>query len=617
MSPSENAELALKLVRSAPLICFDTEGTGLDWKRNSVVGYVITADEENNCYVPIRHGGGGNLGGAKPIEAADAPHEIHPWEVELSAAFRERTTKGLLTVGHFIKFDCHFAANHGVMLGRHLEDTWVNEALLTARANGFSLDACCKRWRVTEKKGEELYVRLAEAFGGETGRDQMANYWRTSGDDPVATEYAKGDGVSTLALRAAQIVHINKPYDGEWSLANVHKMESDLIWTVFRMERRGIKIDVEQLQRVKNKLAGMENEANRQLPDGFNAKSTAQVEKWLRDKGVVDFPRTDPSSKFPDGQVSIRQKWLEAIPEGKPIVSLRKVKDLSSKFLTPLEGRHLFKGRVHASLHQLGADEAGTISGRFSCTDPNLQALTARDKVLGRLLRSVFVADEGMEFWESDLSQIEPRIVTHFTKNKTLIDGYNATPFIDIHTTVSKMTGLVRDLSKRVGMGLITGLSLNGFARHMEWDMDKAKPVYDNYHANFPELRRFYRDAMNVFEQRGYVRTMLGRVFWLEDPQYAYRALSRIVQGNCADFMKYNLLRADLLCESEGDKVQLMMTVHDSIVGQSRPEHWGKVQQVIHLFEEGQQPPFNFIVPTVMETGRGRSWGEAKYGPEK
>jgi DNA polymerase I-like protein with 3'-5' exonuclease and polymerase domains len=622
MISSDQAELALRLVREAPVIAYDVETSGLDWRRQYVVGYVITESADVNTYTPVRHAGGGNLPGLASLPEGSMVENasllpIHSWEQELQKAFLERRTKpGFVTIGHHIKFDQHFSCNHGVSLGRQMEDTQLNASLLNEHAGSYSLDACCRRERVTAKLGDELYQHLAGLFGGVADRKQMSNFWRLAGDDPVGVEYALGDGVSTLALRSAQLPQIMEEYEPGFSLEKVWRLESDLIWTTFRMERRGIKVDLDQLQRVKQILAGMEAEARSVLPEGFNVRSTAQTQAWLEAQGFTEFERTEPSSRFPDGQVSIRQKWLEDCPVGKPIVALRKVMDLASKFLKPLEERHIFNGRVHSSFEQMRGDDFGTISGRYSSHDSNLQQLSSRDKVLGKLLRSVFVADDGKEMFEADYKAAEPRTFAHFTKAKFLMDGFCATPPMDVHAIMAGKLGLDRDTSKRAFMGVVTGQSFGGFCKHLGWPSEKAEPIYYGMHKEFPELMEFHKAARNACKIRGYVKSIIGRKFTLDDPQYAYRAVSRIVQGNDADILKWKMLEFDRACEDAGDDINLNATVHDSIVGQFPPGGRALVTELIEQFSDVQSPPFSLRVPFECDVGFGKTWAECKF-PEK
>ena len=622
MSLSENAELALRLVREAPLICFDVETTGVDWRKNSIVGYVITADERRNCYVPIRHGGGGNLGDAEPIETAESTPVPHPWEAELSRAFFERKQRrSFVTVGHNIKFDAHFAANHGVELGRNIECTQINEAIVNEHALSYSLDACCKRHHVTEKKGEELYVHLAGLFGCKPDRSSMAHYWRVAGDDPIATDYALGDGVSTLALRGAQVEFINRADPQGFDLSYIHRLENDLISTVFRLERRGMKIDEARLAAVRSDIASMVAEASKSFPEGFNVRSTAQVKAWLEDQGVKEFVRTAPSKRFPDGQVSITQKWLTNHPLGKDIVDVRMLLDLTSKFIDPLEQRHLFKGRVHASLNQMKADDFGTITGRFSSSEPNLQQVPKRNKKLGRLFRSVFIPDDDMEFYEGDYSQAEPRMFAHYTQAEHIMNGYKQTPFVDMHQVLADALKVERDpTAKRMNMGLLTGMYPQTFSQHMGWTLQEATEKWEWYNGTFfPELKAFHDSARTVYKERGFVRTLLGRRCRLNDYSFAYQAVSRIIQGGQADIIKDKLRQADRMCEENGDVVQLLMTVHDSFVWQApkTAEAQRLVDEMTAMIDDVQCEPYNLRVPFLLEVGHGPNWAIATYGEPK
>lgn len=617
-SQSESAEEALRAVAESPIISYDVETSGVDWKRNAVVGYVITVDSHNNWYVPVRHGGGGNLADGEPLNAATVTGEMprHPFELSLARAFDERNRRGFLTVGHNIKFDCHLSANHGVMLGRNLNCTQITEALIDEYAGSYSLDSCCKRHRVTEKKGDELYEHMARMFGGDAKRGVMQHYWRLAGDDPLAVEYAMGDGVSTLDLWRSQTNIVHEPYHADYTLENIFKLENDLIWTVFRLERIGMRIDEDRLQWAFDEVARIVKNESQDFPSDFNVRSGAQVKKWLEERGVTEFPRTEPTARFPDGQVSIRQKWLEGHSVGRPIVAVRNAMDLESKFLAPLRDRHLFKGRVHATLNQLRQDDYGTVTGRFSCNEPNLQQISKRNKALGKILRSVFIPDEGKTIYEADYSQAEPRTFAHYTQSPKIMEGYLQTPFVDMHSVVARELGVDRGtVGKRLNMGMLTGLGPKTLAEHMEWPVDKARKTWEWYMTEFfPELKTFHKSATKAYEQRGFVRTMLGRRCNLNKRDLSYQAVSRIIQGTGADIMKYKLLEADRMCEADGDVVNLLITIHDSFVFQAPPERREFVDDMIKRLSSVQEEPFNMRVPFLMDVGSGPNWAIASYG---
>lgn len=614
MTLGEKAEQALRVVREAKEIAYDTEGSGLDWKRNHVTGYVITSSDFN-AFIPVRMGGGANLldPDAGPLRTAtDENVKQHAFERELARAFVIRRERKLLTIGHNLKFDMHMSANQGVMLGRECEDTSINAAMLDEFARSFSLENCAIAAGVTPKRGEEMYKHLAAQFGGEAKREQMENFWRLSGDDPVGVDYAMGDGTTTLELRTKQIVEILAQ-----DMGFIHNVESQLIWTIFRMERRGIKVDANRIEEVQKEVERQLLIAEAKLPKGFNSRSGPQVRKVMEDAGHTDWPMTEPSSKFPQGQPSFPEKWLKKSPVGKAIIDVRKLSNLDNSFLTPLRDEHVFKGRVYSSLNQMKGDEYGTISGRFSSSQPNLQQIPKRDKDLGRLFRSVFVPDDEMEFYEADYSQCEPRLFAHYSQEPALLEGYNHNPPLDMHHVVAKAFNVERDpTAKRMNMGILTGMQPNTFKDHMGWSFEEAKRQFDAWFDLFPGIKGFQDRAKGVFKSSGYVKTLLKRRCRLDHPRFAYRATSRVIQGGNADIVKYKLLEADKWLETIQDIIHLLMTVHDSFEWQAPKGEQGEKlsEQMVEMFCDVQTEPFNLRVPFIMDVGHGSSWAIATYG---
>lgn len=614
---AQRAETALRIVREAPIIAYDVETSGIEWQINHPVGYVITAPEIS-IYVPIRHGGGGNLASmvCPPLESPTGRFVRHPFEEALAEAFVHRRSMGSarLTVGHNLGFDMQMSANAGIYLGRHCEDTQLNEAMLDEYARSYSLDRCCIEWKVTPKLGDDLYKHIAASFGGDDGRKSMEHFWRLSGTDPLGVDYAEGDGISTLALRAVQIEKIR-----DEELETIHRVESQLIWTVFKMERKGIKVDATRFAEVRKQLKHQIEEARLQLPVDFNPRSGAQVRAIMEAEGHTDWPMTAPSSKFPEGQPSFTEKWLKKNTKGRAIVDVRRLTNLENSFLDPLEQRHIFNGRVHAQLNQLKSDEYGTVAGRFSCSSPNLQQVPKRDKELGPLYRSIFVPDDGMEFVEADYSQCEPRLFAHYSAEPALVDGYNASPPLDMHSVVAQNLIVERDpTAKRMNMGILTGMQVPTFAVHMGYDMSRAQEEFDRWFSLFPGIKQFQDKARILFRQTGFVKTILGRRCRLDHARFAYRATSRIIQGSNADIIKYKILECDRYIEDCGleKDIQLLMTVHDSLEWQNSKTRTGRdaSRELIKICCDVQSSPFNLRVPFIMDVGVGPNWSVATYG---
>ena len=605
---ADRAQEALYAVANAPEIVYDVETSGLDWKTNSIVGYVITVDADNNWYIPIRHGGGGNLLGPNvaPLRTPTDPIILHPFEKALAKAFEERRAKGLTTIGHNIKFDSHMSWSHGILLGRSLRCTQVTESLIDEYAGKYSLDSCAGRHGVTAKKGQTLYDHMGRILGLPAEKKIMEHFWKLAGDDPVAVDYALGDGVTTLELYRSQMKAI-----AEENLSVVWEMENRLIWTVVRMERKGIKIDEAQMQAVIDNINGMLGAARASLPRDFNERSPKSVRAVCEAAGRLDWPTTEK------GNPSFTEAFLKTFDTGANIVRIRKLSNLLNSFITPLKDEHMFEGRVHANLNQSKLDEHGTISGRFSCSNPNLQQVPKRDKELGPLFRSIFVPDSGYEFYEADYSQCEPRLFAHYSNEASLIEGYNRSPPRDMHAVVADMMDVQRDpTAKRMNMGILTGMQAKTFAMHMGWDETYAREKFDEWFQVFPGIKEFQNTAKKVLQTRGYVKTLLGRRGRLDDPRYAYKAVSKIIQGGNADIIKYKLLQIDEWLEAEGDKANLLMTVHDSFVWQApaTPEGRAISARIEKIMTDVQTEPFKLRVPFIVEVGKGKNWSEATYG---
>lgn len=614
LSPSEAAERAIRMVRECKELSYDTEGTGLDWKRNAPIGYVVGelctsgGPVVPECvYVPVRHGGGGNLLGGRPMTKPDDEWEPHAFERELAAAFDHRNRLGLgRTVGHHIKFDCHFSANAGVMLGRNLADTQNIEALLDEYAPSYSLEECAKRRGVTAKRGEAMYAHISRTFGVPNNRDAMGHFWRLPGNDPVAVDYAVGDGITTGELYVAQMAQIE-----EEELSVVERLESELIWTLFRMERMGMRVDETRIDTLRRETEAEVDRLIREIGVGFNSRSPKMVREYMEKEGHTDWPTTAK------GNPSFTEKWLKTHDAGKRILAMRQAANLINTFIGPLRERHMFKGRVHATLNQLKMDDKGTISGRFSCSDPNLQQVPKHKKHLAIPFRRLFVVDKGQLFWERDWSQCEPRLFAHYSGDENLTTGYLATPFVDAHQTVANLLSVERDpTAKRMNMGIFTGMGKPTFAGHMGWDLEKASEAHDAWYRAFPAIRGFQNKAKKRLRNRGYVMTLLGRRGRLENPRLAYKATSKIIQGSNADIAKWKLLEMDRFCEANGDLIRVQMTVHDSFNGQTEDSPRGRklLAELDRIMEDVRGEPFNLSVPFVAEGTEGYDWAEATFG---
>lgn len=606
------ADKSLRMVREAKELSYDTETTGLDWRINAPIGYVFAAGDPgkiDSMYVPIRHGGGGNLLGGKPMTAPDGEWQVHHYEKDLAKAFDDRNRIGVgLAIGHHMKFDCHMSANAGIMLGRNLACTQNYGPIIDEYQKSFSLDACAGRHGVTAKLGDEMYEHIARMLGVPNNKKNMEHFWRLAGNDPIVYDYAAGDGVTTLELFRAQTKELEKQ-----ELEVVAKLESDLIWTLFRMERKGIAVDQDQIEHLRAVTESAIVQLLNELGPGFNVRSGKQIRELMDRHGHTDYPMTDK------GNPSFTEKWLKNSEVGRKIIDIRQKTNLLNSFVDPLRERHMHKGRVHATLNQLKNDDSGTISGRFSCSNPNLQQVPKHNKELAKPFRRLFVADPGKIFWERDWSQCEPRLFAHYSGDKNLVEGYSQEPFRDAHQVVAELLNVERDpTAKRMNMGIFTGMQPKTFGVHMGWPLEKAAQAHAAWFNNFPSVRQFQNNAKARLKSRGFVMTLLKRRCRLEHPRFAYKGTSKIIQGGNADIAKHKLLEMDRLCEDNGDIVQILMTVHDSFNGQrdDTPEAEALMEQLEAIMLDVQSEPFNLRVPFAIDGFDGLNWSVASFGEE-
>lgn len=589
-------QLALRMVYESPVIAYDTETNGLEHD-SYIVGYVVT-DWDSSIYIPVRHGGGGNI----PF--------VDEFEDELAAAFRDRARMGYLTVGHHLGFDLRMSLKTGygdkktaIVISGNVEDTMINEALIDDRTIGYGLDDCSARHQVTVKKGDELYRHLANKFGGIPDRKQMANFWKLPGDDEIAVDYATGDGVSTIELWKSQ-----QPIIDEWGLRRVHDLECKLIPYLARMNNRGVKIDMDYADQLLSKGGIIDlqlAEANKQFEPGFNVRSPTEVEKLYRANGFgdADFMKTAT------GKPSFIEKWLETNEIGRAILSVRQVEKARDSFIAPLVDTKNFEGRVHATLHQSKSDEYGVAGARLSCSDPNLQAFPKRKKNIGKLVRPLIIPDMG-DIYEMDFQQQEPRLFTHYSEEPALVEGYRSGT-MDIHDRASEVLGLERDTAKRLGMGMLTMMSPKTLAMHMGCAVPQAKEWHGQFLTRaFPQIGQLQSDIVDAFRRRGYVRSILGRVARLSEAKFAYKGVSRVIQNSGGDHMKTAILRLNQIEDAYPDEFHTLLSIHDSGLFQTANKGLAREAQ---FQMENVANELGLIVPIPVDVGYGANWSEASY----
>lgn len=595
----------------------------------------------DSYYVPFRHRDGGNVGNRNgPQTATGWDNKLAPGEKELVQAIDEPST---LVFGHNLAFDLRFMSRVDFTLKPQFEDTIVNAPLLDELVGRYSLESCAHRAKVQHKKSAEIVTYIQSKFPEIAVKDAMGHYWRLRGDDAVAVDYARGDGTTTWQLRDVQMKDICKPgvFNGEPvpSLELVHSIESRLIPVLARMMVLGVKVDPERLEWVVKEVDRQREVLANTFPSGFNPLGPTDVQAWMEKNGCTDWPYTAPSKTFPKGKPSFVAAWLETHDAGKQIIKYRKLNNLESSFIFPLRDRHVYNGRVHTQFNQLRGDDYGTITGRLSSSEPNMQQVPKHDEDLGRLFRSAFVPD--FDVWgDVDYSQLEPRLMAYYTRAAVLLKDYRTNPKADAHTSVSK--AMLRadkrnwddltpaeqrhhrnNFGKRVNQTVITGGGKNAIVRKYKVPEGEADKMIANYHRALPELKPFQRRAATRFRQRGYMLSLLSRRMRLEDPERDYTAMNRLLQGGNADIIKLKMCEVDEYLESErkGGKrpdVDVLLNCHDALSFQfdaaARPVY-DKCKEIMQDFSS-DRAVIKLDLPITVDDGEGSSWAVATYGEE-
>lgn len=623
----ELVEQCLREVAESRLVFYDTETSGLDERRNHVVGYVLKAHQSpNSYYVPVRHHGGGNLPGCRVPETPEGWRgDLHPFEVEFAKVARSNGHRRW--VGHYLDFDMKMSDRHGIHLEGDLEDTMLNAALIDENQRSFSLDAVAKYMEVTAKKGDELYEYIIDTLGLPDAiraqpRKSMEHFWRTNAAEPVVYEYAAGDDITTEELWAEQ----QKVLDEE-DLRRVHGIECRLIRTIFRMTRRGVRIDEDQLDVVSRKFQQLIEDRKRSFPPGFKSNAPTQMKAFLAHRIDENWPR-NPVTKAqrikaekdgtdPVGALKFDEKTLMKVPEGRDIVLVRKMEHAESSFTGPMKNEHLFNGRVHCSFNQMKKDDYGTVTGRLSSSRPNLQQVPKRDKIIGPLYRTIFLPEEG-HYWDTnDYKQQEYVVFADYTRDPALVAGYSQDPPVDIHSVVAEMFGVERDpTAKRLNLGILYGMGKDALAGHVGCSVAEAIAYKRRYQEKFPSGPGFLDKAGKRAKARGWVKTYLGRRRRFT-PEFAHKAGNAVIQGSSADITKTKMVEVDEFFASEGDLAFLMLQVHDALdlsipIGMD----WlgNEARRIMKSF--GENDVIKMGVPLGVDSGQGPNWSVATYGAE-
>jgi len=577
-----------------------TSGPGWATGRGYIVG-VGVATESWKGYFPIRHEGGGNLDEAVVLR----------WlKKTLSSPKRE-------VIFHNSLYDMGWLRREGVEVQGKILDTIFAAPLVDENRHSYSLDSLGQTY-CGEKKDESLLQDAALAWG----INPKAEMYKLP--SKYVGPYGEQDAALTLRLWEKLKVELR-----EHNSESIFEMECKLIPLLLEMRWRGVRVDETKAEEIGETLSKEEQkiqvEIKRKYGNEVQLWANASLQK-IFDNNNLWYP------KSPTGLASFQRQWLEGHEHELPqlIVRARKLNKARTTFIDKMIMEHSYNGRIHAEAHPLRSHRGGTVSGRFSYSNPNLQQVPARDPEIGRLIRSLFIPEDGCQWGIFDYSQQEPRLTVHYANQMHLTGAKDAVAdytekSADFHQIVADMANIPRKQAKTINLGLSYGMGKQKLIKELGLDDNEAEELFTQYHNKVPFIRGLQDQCARVALDRGYIRTIAGRRcrfdHWehrfedsvplpLEEAKekygdnlkrsYTYKALNRLIQGSAADMTKLAMLG---LWE-EGIVPHLQ--VHDEV--DVSIENTDQARKVARIMENC----IELAVPLVVDIELGRSWGETE-----
>ena len=590
-------EIAIDLETRDPEL--KTRGSGSVIGLGEVVGIAV-AVPGRKFYFPIAHGSGPNMDRKKTLE----------W-------FKDICASDATKIFHNAMYDVCWIRKLGIKINGLVVDTMIAASLIDE--NRFKYDLNSLSWDYLGFGKSE--VALNEAAKSR-GLDPKADLWQLPAMEVGA--YAEKDAELTLELW--QIFKKEIIYQDVESIFN---LETDLFPCLVDMRFLGVRVDVERAHKLKQDLEYQE----KLLLSQIKKESNIEVQIWAArsiakvfDKLKLPYDRT-LKTQAP----SFTKNFLQEHPHPvvKQIAQAREINKAHTTFIdTIIKYEH--KERIHAEINQIRSDSGGTVTGRFSYNNPNLQQLPARNKDLGPMIRSLFLPEDKCHWGCFDYSQQEPRLVVHYAalhKFPTVydvVDAYENDSSTDFHQTVADMAKIPRSQAKVINLGLFYGMGKAKLQAELGVSKDKAAELFDQYHAKVPFVKQLMNSASNRAQERGQIRTLLGRLcrFHLWEPNsfgmhkamlhedalrehgpgirraYTYKALNKLIQGSAADMTK----KAMLELYKEG--ILAHIQIHDEL--DLSVESDAQAKKIIEIMENA----VSLEVPNKVDYETGKTWGD-------
>ncbi len=575
-------------------------GSGSVVGKGDVVGVAVAVPGWSGYY-PIAHEGGGNMDRKKVLK----------W-------FQDVLNTPADKIFHNAMYDVCWIQALGLSVSGKIVDTMIASALVDENQMRYDLNNCAKRYTGKTKSESDLY-----AAAKDWGVDAKAEMYKLPAIYVGA--YAEKDAEITLELwqeLKKEILHQD--------IQSIFDLETELFPCLVDMRFLGVRVDIQAANELKDKLSSEEKECLQKVKKEtgvdtqiWAARSIAQVFEKLR----LPFDRTEKTNS-----PSFTKNFLQNHPHPtvKLIAQAREINKAHTTFIDTII-KYSHKGRIHSEINQLRSDNGGTVTGRFSYSNPNLQQIPARNKDLGPLIRALFVPEEGHRWGCFDYSQQEPRLVVHYAALQNLygvgevLDAYRDGD-ADFHTIVADMAEIPRSQAKTINLGLFYGMGKNKLQAELGISKDKAEDLFKQYHNKVPFVKMLMDNVMHRAQDSGRIRTLLGRLcrFHLWEPNqfgihkalphdaallehgpgikraYTYKALNKLIQGSAADMTKKAMI--DLHREGIIPHIQ----VHDELdISIKDDQHAEKIKEIM-------ESAVDLEVPNKVDYEVGPNWGQIK-----
>ncbi len=582
-----------------------SNGYGAGWATNKgeIVGFAV-AVEGWQGYFPFGHLGGGNM----------IPEQVKAYMKKICALPCPK-------IFHNAQYDVGWLEASGIKVNGEIIDTMIAAALIDENRFQYSLNSLSLDY-LGEIKAETDLKEAAAAHGVDPKKDM----WMLPAEH--VGYYAEQDARLTLLLWQRFKQELQSQ-----SLTTVWELEKDLIPILIKMRQRGVRVEVELAEQLRKQMQHQEKE----LLLAIQKLTGLDIDIWAArqvarafDKMKIDYPRTEKTK-----EPSFTQNWLVNCNHkiANLIVQAREVNKFHNTFLSSIM-KYQVNGRIHAEINQLRSDLGGTVSGRLSMSNPNLQQVPARNKDFGPKIRSLFIPEEGQQWGSFDYSQQEPRMTVHYAAS--IGDGYEGSNELvtayqnsqaDFHQTVADLVGIERTQAKTIGLGLMYGMGKNKLSLQLGLSKEEAQELISKYNKKVPFVKMLSDRCMTTASEKGVIRTKRGRKcrfdkwetrdFGLHQAEtydnavakygrdnikraFTYKALNRLIQGSSADQTKQAMLN----CAQAGHLP--ILQIHDELCFNIKDKK--HAEEIKNIMESA----IEFKVPSVTDFKIGRSWGGAK-----